>query len=71
MPPVFKAVVTISVWVLFIKGCLAVLTSTLLVLMAQPMATGVTPLGGVAMGGIGVVALVLACVAAWIRQKIG
>ena len=70
MPPIFKALISITVWILFVKGCLAVLVSTILVLMARPMMTGHTPLVDVAMGGVGVVALVLAAVAAWIRQKL-
>ena len=70
MPSVFKAIISIAVWVLFVKGCMAVLASTLLVLMAQPMVTGDVPLADVGMGGVGIVALILACVAAWIRQKV-
>ena len=70
MPQIFKAIISISVWVLFVKGCMAVLASTLLVFMARPMMTGDVPLADVGMGGVGVVALILACVAAWIRQKV-
>ena len=71
MPQIFKAIISIAVWVLFVKGCMAVLVSTLLVFMAQPMMTGKVPLADIGMGGVGIVALVLDAVTAWIRQKVG
>ena len=69
MPPVFKALITISVWVLFIKGLLASLVGCLTVGMAV-MRGATPPMVGAAIGVVGVAALVLACVAAWIRQKV-
>ena len=70
MPPIFKALITIAVWILFVKGCLAILLSTVLVAMARPMVTGESPLVDVAMGGVGVAALILACVGAKLRQMV-
>ena len=66
MPPIFKALISITVWILFVKGCLGILAGTITVAMAG----GTPPLAGVAECGVGVVALVLAAVAAWIRQKL-
>ena len=66
MPPIFKALISITVWILFVKGCIGILAGTITVSMAG----AVPPLAGVAECGVGVVALVLAAVAAWIRQKL-
>lgn len=69
MPPIFKAVITISVWVLFIKGLLAAVVGCVM--------TGIAIMGGdtpsiayPAISSVGVAALILACVAAKLRQKI-
>ena len=69
MPPVFKAIITISVWVLFIKGLLSILVGTIMGAMAS-MGGAQVPLGSVALCSEGIVALILAAVAAWIRQKV-
>ena len=69
MPPVFKAVVTIVVWVLFIKGWLSILVGTIMGAMAS-MGGAPVPLGSVALCSEGIAALILAAVAAWIRQKV-
>ena len=65
MPPIFKAVVTIAVWVLFIKGFFNVVAS---------LVAGFTnrmPMSDVeAVGGIGIAAIALACVCAWLRKKL-
>lgn len=65
MPSIFKAVVTIAVWVLFIKGLFNVVVS---------LVSGFTkmmPMSDVeAMGGLGIAALTLACVGAWLRKKL-
>ncbi len=70
MPPIFKAVITISVWVLFIKGLLAALI-TVYTIGRAIMAGETLPMVGVAACGVGSVALILTCVAAWLRQKVG
>jgi threonine dehydrogenase-like Zn-dependent dehydrogenase len=70
MPPIFKAFITIAVWVLFIEGLLASLVGCLTVGMAV-MRGAIPPIGNVAVSAAGVAALILACVAAWLRQKVG
>jgi hypothetical protein len=69
MPPIFKALITISVWVLFIVGWLATLTTGVMIGRAL-MAGETPPLVAVANGGVGAVALILTCVGAWLRQKV-
>jgi hypothetical protein len=66
MPPIFKALITISVWVLFIVGWCATLTTGIMMVTAMPK----PPMVAVANGIGGCVAFILACVAAWIRQKV-
>jgi len=69
MPPIFKAIITISVWVLFIIGWLATITTGISI--GSAMLAGETmPMVAVANGFAGAVAFILACVAAWIRQKV-
>jgi len=70
MPPVFKALITVAVWILFVKGCLAILLSTILVVMARPMMTGQASLVDVVMAGVGIAALILAAAGAKLRQMV-
>lgn len=69
MPPIFKTIITISVWMLFLKGLLAVILTLYIVIVA--LVDGdkipVVAVGGCAVGSF---AFILACVAAWIRQKV-
>ena len=69
MPPIFKALVTIIVWVLFIKGWLSILLGTYTVGMAS-MAGAAVPLVGVLECSVGIAALILAAVAAKLRQMV-
>jgi hypothetical protein len=67
MPPIFKAVITISVWVLFIVGWCATLTTGIMMVRAMPEAP---PFVAVANGIGGSFSFILACVGAWIRKKV-
>lgn len=69
MPPIFKALITISVWVLFIKGWLGILAGTHYVTRAM-IAGATPPMVGVAECGVGIAALILSVVAAKLRQKV-
>jgi len=69
MPSIFKALITIAVWVLFIKGLLSIVVGTTMGAMAS-MGGALVPMWSVALCSEGIVALVLAAVAAWIRQKV-
>ena len=69
MPSSLKAVITISAWVLFIKGWLSILAGTWTVSTVS-MAGKPPPLSGIAECAVGSAALILACVAAWLRQKV-
>ncbi len=65
MPSIFKALVTIIVWILFIKGCVAILGGTYISIAGtEPMLTAI------AMCSEGIVALILAAVAAKLRQML-
>jgi hypothetical protein len=67
MPPIFKAVISVSVWLLFAKGILiapvTVYTFSQAFLNGEP-----TPMAGVVSCAAGTLALVSACIAAWIRK---
>ena len=65
MPPIFRALVSISVWILFVWGCVLLINSIVLMIIGwadwQPTIAGF---------GIAIVSLALAAVAAMIRQKL-
>jgi hypothetical protein len=65
MPKIFKALVSISVWILFVWGCVLLINSMVLMIIGwadwQPTMAGF---------GIATVSLALAAVAAMIRQKL-
>ena len=69
MPPVFKTIINISVWILFIKGLLIALVTIYTVSRAF-MAGETLPMVGVAACGAGSFAFILTCLAAWLRQKV-
>jgi len=65
MPPMVKALVTIAIWVLFVKGCLAVALGTV-----AGLAGMVTPLVALGECAVGIAALILSAVAAKLRQML-
>jgi hypothetical protein len=67
MPPVLKTLVTISVWVLFIVGWIATITTGVMMVMAG-MAGVLPPMVAVVNGSAGGAFFILACVGAKIRQ---
>jgi len=69
MPPVFKTIVSVSVWILFLKGLLIALVTIYTVGRAY-LAGETTPMVGVAACAAGTFAFIMTCVAAWIRQKV-
>jgi len=69
MPNIFKALISISVWVLFLKGCAGVIITCIIV--GSAMSAGETPpIEGAFSCAVASFAFILACVAAWIRQKV-
>jgi hypothetical protein len=64
MPPIFKALVTIAVWILFVNGCLGI------VLPGITRLTGDTGLGAPIAWGVGVVSLIASVVAMKLRQTL-
>ena len=67
MPPIFKALATIAVWILFIGGCLAVLGGFAGVI-GVPASAGATPVAFRL--GAGMAGLVLAVVCMKLRQML-
>ena len=65
MPQVFKGLVSISVWILFIFGCVLLINT-----IVMGIIEGLSSLETMAGGGIAMVSLFLAAVAARIRQKL-
>ena len=64
MPKVFKSLVEISVWILFIFGCI-LLINTIVASIIGWLSPGLAMAGG----GIAMASLALAAVVARIRQK--
>ena len=69
MSPVFKTIINISIWMLFLKAVLATLV-TLYYLCRAFINGGDLPMVVVVSCAVGCFAYILACVAAWIRQKV-
>jgi hypothetical protein len=65
MRQVFKVLVSISVWILFIYGCALLICAT-----RQGAIGGLTPAETMAGGGIAMASFALAAVVARIRQKL-
>jgi len=69
MKPIFKTIISASVWILFLKGLL--LIPVTFYTFGQAYLNGEpTPLAGVASCAAGTFALVSACIAAWIRKAV-
>ena len=69
MPSNFKTIMNISVWILFIKGLLAVLLTMYTVIGALIHGETV-PMVAVAGCAVGAFDFILTCIADWIRQKV-
>ncbi len=69
MPPVFKTIINVSVWMLFLKGLLAVVL-TIYTVIVSLLEDGRIPIVAVTGCAVGSFAFILACLAAWIRQKV-
>ena len=66
MPPVFKALVSITVWILFIHGCICLVHSGVIA-----TTSGIVPPLALQVGAsVGIGSLILAAVAAKIRQML-
>jgi len=69
MPPVFKTVINVSVWILFVKGLLIALAT--LYTAGRAFFNGETlPMVAVAACAAGSFAFILACTAAWVRKQV-
>jgi len=69
MPSTFKALISIVVWLLFIKGCIGVIVTGGL-LMGAMLAGKPAPVDASIACAVSSLAFILACVAAWIRKKV-
>ena len=69
MPPVFKTIINISVWILFIKGLLIAIV-TIYTIGKALLAGETTPMVGVVACAAGSFAFILACIAVWVRKKV-
>ena len=69
MPPIFKALASITVWVLFIWGCVTILSTTVGYYVG--IGIGNPPTVAIYMGwGLGTAQLILAVVAMKLRQML-
>ena len=69
MPQIFKALTSISAWVLFIGGCISILTTTIN-WIALGSFIGEPPLAAFMGWGLGAVDLALAAVVMKLRQML-
>src|SRR5512136_1045398 len=69
MPPIFKGLITIIVWILFLKGLLSVIW-TLYTGFTALFSGKMIPMEAWAGCAAGAFAFILACIAAWIRKKL-
>jgi hypothetical protein len=71
MPQIFKALASITVWVLFIVGWLFLVLPTLMATLAGQMFHGAPPPWTVIVGlGLGIISLSLSVVAMKLRQML-
>ena len=69
MPPVFKTIINVSIWILFVKGLLIAIAT--LYTASRAFLTGETlPIVAVVACAVGSFAFIMACVAVWLRQKV-
>ncbi len=69
MPGIFKTIINISVWMLFLKAVLATLVTLYFLIKVFVDGTDL-PMVVVVSCAVGCFAYILACLAAWIRQKV-
>ena len=69
MPPIFKALASITVWILFVGGCISELVTTINWLVLTGF-IGAPPLAAFIGWGVGAGALTLAVVCMKLRQML-
>jgi hypothetical protein len=69
MPNIFKTIINVSIWMLFLKAVLATLV-TLYFLIKVFVDGDFLPMVVVASCAVGCFAYILACVGIWIRKKV-
>lgn len=69
MPPVFKTLISLCVWLLFVKGLLLI-PVTIYTFGQSFLRNEPTPIVGVVSCAAGTLALVSSCVAAWVRRVV-
>jgi hypothetical protein len=69
MPAIFKALASITVWILFVYGCLGVLGGVILCIMSV-LGTKVSGPAVPLHPSIGVASLILSSVATWLRKAL-
>ena len=69
MPPIFKALASITVWVLFIWGCVAILSTTVCYYVHTGIGNAPT-LATLASWGVGTTQLILSVCAMKLRQML-
>ena len=70
MPPIFKALASITAWILFVGGCICILVTTINWLVITGF-IGTPPLAAFLGWGIGAAELILAVCAMKLRQMLG
>ena len=69
MPSIFKGLISIIVWILFIKGCIGVILTESM-LMGSLLGGQPAPIDASIASAVTSFAFILACIAAWIRKKV-
>ena len=70
MPPIFKALASITVWILFIWGCVTILTTTVSYYWGVAEGDYSPSIASLASWGVGVAELVLSVVCMKLRQML-
>ncbi len=70
MPHIFKTIINIAVWMLFLKALLATLVTLYFLIMLFVDGEKLSMVV-VTSCAVGCFAFILTCIAAWIRQKVG
>lgn len=70
MPNVFKTLINVSVWFLFLKGIVAVALTLYIIIKAFVDGDPLPMFPAAAGCAVGSFAFTMTCVAVWIRQKV-
>lgn len=69
MKPIFKTLINLSIWILFVKGILLI-PFTFYTIGQAFLYGGISPIVGIASCAAGTIAFAMACFAIWIKDHL-